>query len=244
MFAAIASARFPGILPPFAISLRPIESNKPRPWWDGAPFISKLLKRFPESDGGKRWNFVDGGYADNSGAATALGLYKALADQLKGRDDVDLKLILLTSDNPLPPFSSISGTIYSDTFAPIQAVLSVRAGLANQAVTRACDYFKQQPDAASQEPPCGEEKVQGARKPWKMKVIKLQDQAYGLALGWKISRSSFEIVSEFVSHTEYCKPIPDDNHDEQDQALYTAKAIAHNNCVLRDIEAALEPAVN
>ena len=242
MFAAIASARFPGILPPFAISLRTIESSKLYSWWDGIPVISKLLERFANGDSGNRWNFVDGGYADNSGAATALSLYVALADKLKARDDVDLKLILLTSDDPMPVFRSIRGTTYGDTVAPIEAVLSVRAGLANQAVTRACDYFKQQPDADLQEPPCEEAKSEGARKSWKMKVIKLQDQAYGLALGWKISRSSFNVVQDFVGHTDYCDRVIDDKQKVDKQALDTAKAIVHNSCVLKDIEVALKPA--
>ena len=103
MFAAVASARFPGILPPFAISLKSSDSD---------------VKR-----SGNRWNFVDGGYADNSGAETALDLYSALVDELKNRKDVDLKLILLTSDNPSPAFSNITGTAYGDTVAPIEAIL-------------------------------------------------------------------------------------------------------------------------
>lgn len=255
MFAAIASARFPGILPPFAIRVHPNESKSPHwldrfppistllqftskllHWLDRLPLISTLLE-FTKGDSSNRWNFVDGGYADNSGAATALGLYVALADKLEGRTDVDLKLILLTSDNPAPKFESIRGTSYGDTIAPLEAMLSVRAGLANQAVTRACDYLS---NAESKESPC-EEKANAADagKPWKIKVIKLQDQAYGLALGWTISRSSLDVVSKFVAtHTDYCKP---PNKSDDQKAFATAQAISNNSCALQAIEAALKP---
>lgn len=55
--AAFVSARFPGIVPPYQV-------------------------RF-ESDGRKKvWNFVDGGYVDNSGATTATEIYLALRAHL------------------------------------------------------------------------------------------------------------------------------------------------------------------
>ena len=76
-------------------------------------------------------------------------------------------------------------------------------------------------------------------------MIKLQDEAYGLALGWKISRSSFDVVSKFVGYVDYCRPvsntIPDDEKTNEDwQALRTALAIANNSCVLQDVEATLK----
>jgi hypothetical protein len=140
------------------------------------------------------------------------------------------------------------GTGYGDTVAPIEAVLNVRSDLGNQAVTRACDYLKQQPGAASQQQPCDEDKFdRDKNKPWKMKVIKLQDEAYGLALGWNIFQSSFDIVSRFVGHDDFCDKVNDPpNNQKADKdwqtALYTAHAIANNSCVLQDMEAALKPA--
>ena len=53
MDAAVVSARFPGILPPFSVTMK-------------------------ADDRELRWNFVDGGYSDSTGSGTALALYRAL----------------------------------------------------------------------------------------------------------------------------------------------------------------------
>ena len=247
MFAAIASARFPVILPPYAISVKASGSSGPRHWWNLFSDIFDWVRPGAANNPSDRWNLVDGGYADNSGAATALDLYNSLAYELKDRQDVDLKLIVLTSDEPSPNFSKMVGTAYGDTVAPVEAVLSVRSGLANQAVTRACDYFKEQPTGAGEaQRPCATETSQSER-PWHIKLIRLQDEAYGLALGWEISRSSFTVVSTFVGNSNYCKPVPqpisEDNLTEaQQQTLKTARAIANNSCVLLDVETALKSA--
>ena len=64
--AAVISARFPGLMPPWTFSL----------------------------DKGSRLTFVDGGSADSSGVTTALQLYNKLKQV--GGDDIDLYLITLT----------------------------------------------------------------------------------------------------------------------------------------------------
>jgi hypothetical protein len=225
MFAAVASARFPFIMPPYAISVKP-----PTP--EGAA---------------ERWNFVDGGYADSSGAATALDLYQALVqDLIKQKHDVkiDLKVLLLTSDDPLPEFKNIKGTEYSDFVAPFQTLLNVRAGLGGQAVTQMCDFFRQ--DAGAQQEsdpkhPSADLRCGGYEDgSWKIRVIRLQDEAYGLPLGWKISETSYNLISALVARRDLCVVIKDDLN-ASDEAKIDADELQKNSCALRDIELALKP---
>jgi hypothetical protein len=122
MDAAVVSARLPGMLPPYSITMKAGDRELP-------------------------WNFVDGGYSDISGASTALTIYRALAS-VPGNAEV--KLILLTSSNPQPDLTpnkvSISGTVFRDTLAPFTSLLKVRQMLGNQAVARVCEELKTRGD--------------------------------------------------------------------------------------------------
>jgi hypothetical protein len=216
MFAATASARFPFILPPYSI-----ETSK------------------------NRWNFVDGAYADNSGADTALDLYRSLvpeagalrqdpqkpanqrqsSQQLNGQSPTnwDIKVILLTSGDPLPDFSKINGTRFGDTVAPISAILSVRNGLSDQAVARICDFFKLTGDVDSN---C--ENRDNAR--WKLKLVKIEDEAYALPLGWKISNTTFQVIQSLIGTHDECGGNASSVSDQDSQ---------NNRCVLEAIEQTL-----
>ncbi len=213
MFGAVASARFPFILPPYSMS----------------------------SKCGNRLNFVDGGYADNSGAQTALDLYRALAPEddqsssgqpggrqpdgpaAKPQDpSVDIKIILITSDDPLPDLRQISGTDFGDTVAPISALLQVREGLGDQAVARVCDYFRET-EKGEVDANCNTPKG----KPWKLDLVRIQDQAYGLPLGWKISDSTVTLLSSLIGRSDDCQNVAASSE--------RAKDILSNSCVLRDV---------
>lgn len=195
MEAAAVSARFPLVLPPFSTELTD----------------------------GKRWNFVDGGYADNSGATTALDLYRTLKDV--DPEDVDLHMVLITSSTPEPNLSGkeISGTVFRDTIAPIDAIMKVRQDLGNDAVARACSDIL----ARDNSNPRGARKakrVGGQRRETgydrtesnascigqsedpmaHLHIVEIQDQTYGLALGWKISRTSFDVVSWMLGQPSEC----------------------------------------
>jgi hypothetical protein len=188
MQAAIVSARFPLILPPF----------------------SAVLK---DSDGkSKRWNFVDGGYSDNSGAMTALALYDALNSVAPS--NVHLYIVLITSADPQPDLlgPTINGTIFRDTLAPIDALMSVRENLGNEAVARACSaiypkdaVIERNAQAAAANAGVDANKnsaqndicIQHARDlpPPRLQIVQIEDETYGLSLGWKISQTSFDVVS-------------------------------------------------
>jgi hypothetical protein len=192
MFAALASARFPLIVPPYLIKVKD----------------STL-------------NFVDGGYADNSGAYTALDIYRAIESTPTPDLKADIKIVLLTSDDPAPTLDTIKGTEFSDTLAPISAVLSVRKGLADQAVARVCDYFKQKGEV---------DEACNAKDPahWHLKLAGIQDQAYQLPLGWKLSNTTFHVVSQpligRVGNPSECNKVA---------------AARNNGCVLCAIEQAI-----
>ena len=184
---------------------------------------------------GHRWSFVDGGYSDSSGAATALALFNALKPASCKLSNVDLKVILLTSADPRPNFKDINGSDFGDTMAPIDAITKVRELLGNQAVTRASDYF---------EKPvlCDNQKF---KTNWQIQQIKLQDQEYFLPLGWKISQATFKLISLLIGRPERCEkatlqeaPGVSDDQDNGDQQVHET-TLQNNRCVMQLIEAAL-----
>lgn len=167
MDAAIDSARFPLILPAYSVEIK-------------------------ENPKDVRWNFVDGGYSDNSGASTALALYRVLAP-IAQIHNVDLELVMLTSSYSQPDLApgkvTVSGTQFRDTLAPIDAILKVREGLGNEAVARVCDFFN---DASNK------------KQARHLQIVALDDQAFDLPLGWKLSPTTFNVVSWMLGAAEAC----------------------------------------
>lgn len=165
--AAFVSARFPGIAPAW------------------------------RSQSDRKWNFVDGGYVDNSGATTALELYNALQDVAKRKSlPISLHLILLTDADTKPDFSEIAdGSELSDTVAPITALLSVRGQLARRAVTQAIDDLEK--DASSA-------KLAGMEGPTKVMVVNLDQKTFQFSLGWKISRLTDDLVRLMLGRDDLC----------------------------------------
>jgi len=194
MEAAVVSARFPLILPPFSVVMNG----------------SKPGQR-------KHWNFVDGGYSDNSGATTAFDLYKTLRSIAPS--NVDLEIILISSSVPQPQLfgMAINGTVFRDTMAPIDALMKVREDLGNEGVARLCSilYPRDRDTQAKSQSPAGNAGTGNAEALGEcighaadaqapLRIIEIQDQTYGLALGWKISRTSFKIVSWMLGQPGQC----------------------------------------
>jgi hypothetical protein len=161
--AAVASARFPGLMPAY---------------------------QTPAMSDRERWNFVDGGYADNSGAATAAAIVKAIS--ALDRDDIDIRLIILTDEETEIDLRTIKGTDLIDTRAPIEALLNVRSTLAAREVNRAIESTGSQWDYDNRGPA------------WKVGVLRLDQTNFSLQLGWTLSRTTNHIVSLFVAKPEYC----------------------------------------
>jgi len=219
MTAAGVSARFPGIMPPFSAKMT----------------------------GGKYWNFVDGAYSDNSGATTALDLYEALKGAVPDTD-VDLRIVLITSANPQPKLDdkSINGTVFRDTVAPIDAIMKVREDLGNDAVARACsEIYRDDKNLGGHVMEVNEGCIDHAGvADGKLQVVEIQDQSYGLPLGWKISQTSFAVVSWMLGEPVKClavKPtIVDDKtsqaqtpvqNDDDQNAQLTNIILQRNSCV-------------
>jgi hypothetical protein len=196
--AAAVSARFPLVLPPFSVKMQ-------------------------NESGSKRWNFVDGGYTDNSGATTALDLYEVLKNVAP--DQVNLQIILVTSSTLQPNLAGtdINGTVFRDTLAPIDALMNVRQDLGNDAVARACsevsrDSLTSQVKSKVQKSAKNDgdrdtESNQGCvgqagQSETRLHVVEIQDQTYGLALGWKISQTTFSVVSWMLGDATKCPSPP------------------------------------
>jgi hypothetical protein len=203
--AAVVSARFPGILPAYSFRRSALASGPPG-----------LI------------NFVDGAYADGSGAETALSLYRAIKETAE-KAEVDLRVILLTSETPPPDLNSEVGTEARDLLAPIYTLLNVRDLLALQAVTRALAELDPHIGGrgASQETPAGPD----GRK-WRAAVVALDQRSFDLPLGWMISRTTHGVVSLMVGRSELCGP----GNGKSPQASDRGLLIRENSCVMRAIE--------
>jgi hypothetical protein len=172
--AAFVSARFPLIVPAWSVAAT---------FGDEQP---------------KRWNFVDGGYVDNSGSTTATELYAALDAYIRDKKlPVDLYLVLLTDSRAATkPNDVADGTRFSDTVAPITALLNVRSQLANRAVTRAIEQIER---GASRE------RLTGRQGDSKLLIVNTTQKTFVLPLGWLISRTTDDIVRLMMGRPDLCR---------------------------------------
>jgi hypothetical protein len=228
MTAAGVSARFPGLMPPFSVELPAYVAS------GGKGTKPEFFT--PDPSHQKRWNFVDGGYADNSGATTALDIYLALKEVLA--DDIDLRMVLITSAVPQPVLfdASINGTLFRDIMAPIDAMLKVREDLGNDAVAGACSTIYGHQGNKDCLLHAG-----ASSKESSLQIVEIQDQTYGLPLGWKISRNSFEVVSWMLGawmlrESGACKNTAAENGEGQAQSDDTSNAQLTGAIVLRNCE--------
>jgi hypothetical protein len=248
MQAAGVSARFPFIMPPLSAVM---ESKVT----DAKTGEIKTVE--------KRWNFVDGAYSDNSGATSALDIYKAI--ESVAEPYVDLRLILISSSVTQPDLTSsdINGTVFRDTVAPIDALMKVREDLGNDAVARACTYVyhddlirrpvirsSTNASAAKSKSETNEDCVEYAGDPQApLHIVEIQDQTYGLSLGWKISKTSFDVVSWMLGSPDICPAqkiqstaVPDSNRkdeaatEENVNAQLSKNILDRNSRVLSMIE--------
>lgn len=208
--AAFVSARFPGIVPAYQLDA-----------FSG-----------PEK---RTWNLVDGGYVDNSGATTALELYKALDAHVRSDKfpvdelgKVDLYLVMLTDATTDPNLTTVAGgTTLNDTVAPVNALLSVRSQLSNRAVRRAID------EVAPVGPSSAEITGRNGRVS-PVLVVNVKQAAFEFPLGWKISPRTLQIIDRMLGHPDFCKRDIDPMLAPGD----VDRVINDNSCVkrrLRDI---------
>jgi hypothetical protein len=155
---AVISARFPIVMPPWISNLR----------------------------GENRWSFVDGGYADASGATTGLELFNELKSV--GGDRIDPHLVVLTDAFVEPDFKKISASWFDGFISPFNTILTVRELLARRAVTQAYDQLKDE-----------------------LVILQLDQKTFPLPLGWKISELSSAIIRFTMGWPTLC----DKKHDHK-----------------------------
>lgn len=163
--AAVASARFPAMMPALIYN----NDEEPRLWW----------------------NFVDGGYADASGTTTAIELYRFLEknqDKIEKSTniDIDLKFLLLTESSAVTAIPSGAGL--SHAISPITTLLTIRDQIGRRAVARARKDLPPVPNASIRLG-CGRTVEQ-----WRMREILLDSSAIGLPLGWMLSRHTADMI--------------------------------------------------
>lgn len=162
--AAVVSARFPAILPSWALKCREAAAA-------GTAARDEAIKGI----------FVDGGYADNSGAATALELFNGLSRVARSGAAgdlarlIDIRLIILTDAPTAPEEQDTRATWFGDLAAPVRTLLNVRALLARRAVTQAVNQIGKGAENA-------------------VMVVQLDQQTFPLTLGWKISDMTNDLV--------------------------------------------------
>jgi hypothetical protein len=168
-------------------------------------------------DKGSHLTFVDGGYADSSGVATALQLYNKLKQV--GGDDVDLYLIALTDKSKaltavagVEPVGSmpVRSWLY-DFISPLTTLLSVRDLQSRKAVTEARTEL-------------GE----------KMIVVQLDQKAFPLPLGWKLSGLSSDIIRHTIGDPGRCTT----DNDKGNTAISISN---RNSCELKRIVDLISP---
>ncbi len=221
--AATVSARFPFVLPP----------------WVSGP------------DPQHRHSFVDGGYADSSGATTGLELYLELSRELskapdkspwlKGLSDangnsirpgqIELHLIALTDAYAEPDYRQLTGTTLDDLIAPFNMLLTVRELQAQRAVTRANAQVR-------------------TRDPGnRLITIQLDQQSFTLPLGWKQSRLSSDVIRFAMGRPGHCNWVIENETEGERDGQNAAKpktpwpvwTVNHNSCELRRIICLFEP---
>lgn len=175
--AAVTSARFPGLLPAW-------------------PLLHTVQRGAPARASKLRLNFVDGGYADASGASTAAEIMTALEQIVSARrlgDAVSLHLILLTDTETSAPLETADGTDFSDVIAPINTLLSVRQLLARSAVTRAVKELEKQAQTNSS--------VEiGVLR------IAIDRRMFPLPLGWSLSKTTNDLIVAMLGSERGCVP--------------------------------------
>ncbi len=187
--AAVISARFPVLMPPWTFKL----------------------------DKGSRLTFVDGGYADSSGTATALQLYNRLKEL--GGDQADIYMIVLTDKSKSLTAAAVVEPVglkpmeswLYDFISPVTTLLSVRDLQSRKAVTEARTQLRD-----------------------KMIVVQLDQASFPLPLGWKLSGLSSDIIRLTIGDPSRCVTAADRSD--------TAVSIANrNSCELKRIVDLLSP---
>lgn len=218
--AAGLSARFPWLSPPGWYKYDPALSEEK---------IAKRNRAMRAKSGKSRLTFVDGGFVDNSGVATALNIAQFLNARVP-RPNVEFKVIMISALwAPLarlridPPLDRNSGEV----FPPIDAAYNSRQGRG----------YKTQFDAALEAKP----------------GLSISETGfyYGyleLTLGWQLSDVSRTYINLFRGEPERCVPSGSSGYDEliwrdeESHPKLAATYIRRADCLVAKLRNELTPA--
>ncbi len=209
--AGVVSARFPGTSPAWQLADIKVPVTV-----EGKPDQQRLEAQ--------TWNFVDGGYADNSGMLTAYDMYKVLSALIKTSGlSIDLRIVALGDDRleELPK----GGTSYTDTIAPLSALLNLRRRGLVEVAREMTGIDPQDPRNADRL-----DRLLSARSGAspKLLVFRLNRDEFPLTLGWTISSYRNSTIRLQLGEPELCVT-------ENVQKNRAADVILANSCVQREI---------
>jgi hypothetical protein len=207
--AGVVSARFPGTSPAWQLDDVRV------------PAVDKKTRQRQEET--RTWNFVDGGYADNSGMLTAFDVYKKLAALIdREKLAIDLRLVAI-GDDPLEELPK--GTSFTDTVAPVSALLNLRRRGLVEVVREITGIDPYDLDKADELNTLLSARAGVASK---LLVFRLNREEFPLTLGWTISRFRNSTIRLQLGEPELCIT-------GGVQEKTAADIIVANSCVQREI---------
>lgn len=216
--AAVTSARFPAMMPAKII---PFEMPK------GANAGTQGETR-PASANGRWRNFVDGGYADSSGATTALEIYHELRKIIEKNDwaqNVDLRIVLLT-DAPAIAGGEPIGDGLVHAISPLTTLFSVRGQMARRAISRAVDDVQTRTGTRAKVETCDD-------NTWAIRLVMLDQQSFALPLGWMMSKPTANLIERMTGEPRRFARAPTDQAErEPDPAKRAANILFNNSCTM------------
>jgi hypothetical protein len=156
-----------------------------------------------------RWTFVDGGYADGSGATTALDVFKTISETARAKN-AEVYMILLTNVSADPEFSKIGSNWFDDYVSPVRTILRVRDLLGWRAVTQTKSQL-------------GDKVIE----------LQLEHRAFPLPLGWKISRASNNLIEFMAGTSNGCHELKTGARLGTGGADLAIKTVHDNSCQLQ-----------
>jgi hypothetical protein len=114
--------------------------------------------------------------------------------------------------------------------------MKVRSDLGDQAVARACSYIYSSPakEENGERVSAMETNAFCVNQSWKtdgtapLQMVEIQDQTYGLALGWKISATTFAVVKWMLGTPDGCIAPTATHSNSDDQSITDIKNSAQS----------------
>jgi hypothetical protein len=148
---------------------------------------------------------VDGGYFDNSGVATAIDLIDNL-NQIPTAKLVEINLIVLTTgSHAVQKFFG-----FGEALSPIESLLNARGASTSLTIRRASNLLGSNSRADTGEQSAASVSVERLRR------VHVDDFVFQLPLGWRLSRSTAQLIEMQSGHSMHC--VPDDRFKESADA--------------------------